>query len=570
MPLDETSRLRILTAPGGPFPLTERVVDGIRLEMFDRDPRTMRDAFLATLAHGDRPAVVYGDERWTYAEQWDIVVALAHALRDDLGVVKGDHVGIAMRNYPEFVFAFWALELLGAVVVPFNGWLKTPELADLVAEARPTVLFADRERIALLRDVDLAASGVRRVVGVRCAANDGSFVDFADLLTGVGAFVEPPACTISPDDPSTLLFTSGTTGRPKGAVHTHRNHTASLLNKYIRAVRIIPSTDGGAPRVAPPAPSVKLVTFPFFHVAGLNTLYTAAYSGHALVLMYKWDAEEALRLIEAEGANELAGPPFVIQTFLAAAATTTRDLGSLRILGMGGSAAPVRLITQIADRFGTAVTPRTGYGMTETTSGVVSISAAEFAAHPDSVGRPLPTAEVALLGEDGQVLGQGEEGEIAIRGPQVVSGYYRMPDSEEFRDGWFRTGDLGRIDEDGLIYIVGRLKDIVIRGGENINCAEVEAALNAHPDVVEAAAFGAPHPTLGEELVAIVRVHDASTVEPDELRSFLADRLAGFKVPARIALSRSMLPRTPSGKIVKRDIAQQMQVAGILQPAGGG
>lgn len=566
MVLDEASRLRILTAPGGAFPLTELVADGVRLQMFDRDPRTMRDAFLATATHGDRLAVVYGDERWTYAEQWDEVVALAHALRDDLGVEKGDHIGIVMRNYPEFIFSFWAAQLVGAVVVPFNAWLKTRELSELIAQSRPKVLFADRERIALLAGEDLSARGVSSLVAVRTDGVAEDAFAFSDLVTRKGEVTAPPPCDIEPEEPSTILFTSGTTGLPKGARHSHRNHSASLLNKLIRAVRVIPSTESSPLEVLPPAPSVKLVTFPFFHIAGMNTLYTAAYSGHTVVLMYKWDADEALRLIETEGVSELAGPPFVIQTFLAAAADMSRNLSSLRVIGMGGSAAPVRVIHEIAERFGSQVTPRSGYGMTETTSGVVSISAAEFQAHPDSVGRPLPTAEVAILGEDGTPVDAGCEGEIAIRGPQVVRGYYDSDESVEFRDGWFHTGDLGRIDENGLIYIVGRLKDIVIRGGENINCSEVEAVLTAHHDVIEAAVFGVPHATLGEELVAIVRVDEESALDAGDLRAFVAERLAAFKVPARIALTHVPLPRTPSGKIIKRDIAETVQVTELLEP----
>jgi long-chain acyl-CoA synthetase len=532
--------------------------------MFDRDPRTLRDAFLATAAFPDHLAVVYEDERWTYGQQWDTVVALAHSLRDRLGVRKGDHVGIAMRNYPEFGFAFWAAQLLGAVVVPFNGWLRTAELTDLIARTEPRILFADEERIALLADVDLAGKGVESVVAVRCelppseTGPDVPVLSLAALLAEAGTHTDPPDQEISPDDPATIVFTSGTTAQPKGALHTHRNHSASLLNKLIRAVGVQQAADGTV-TVTPPAPSVKLVTFPFFHIAGMNTLYTATYSAHTIVLMYKWNAERAVELVERERVSELAGPPFVVQTFLAASEHTDRDLSSLRIMGMGGASTPVRVIAEIARRFGTQVTLRTGYGLTETTSGVISVSAADFANHPAAVGRPLPTAQVVLLGDDGKPVAPGAEGEIAIRGPQVVRGYYGVVDAPEFRDGWFRTGDLGRIDDEGLIYIVGRLKDVVIRGGENINCAEVEAALTAHDDVVEAAALGRPHDTLGEELVAVVRLRPGSTLQEGQLRAFVADRLAGFKVPVQIALTDEPLPRTQTGKLVKREMAQQLK-----------
>ena len=569
MTLDEASRLRILTAPGGAFPLIKRTIDGVDLEMFDRDPRTMRDAFLATAAHAERTAVVYGEERWTFQDQWNTVVALAYALRDELGIRKGDRVGLAMRNYPEFIFTFWAGQLLGAVVIPFNGWLKTEELAELIAESRPTLLVADRERITYLAEEDLAASGVRSIVAVR-AENAPTprvdLIDFDELLGRVGQVSEPPAVDLDPEDPSTILYTSGTTSKPKGALHSHRNHSASMLNKMIRAMRIVPDSPTGPHEILPPAPSTKLVTFPFFHIAGMNTLYTAGYSGHTLVLMYKWDADEAVRLVAAEKVNEVAGPPFVVQTFLEVAAASDADLSSLRIIGMGGSKPPAKVVATIEARFEGRVALRTGYGLTETTSGVVSISAADAARHPDSVGRPLPTAQIAILGEDDQPVAQGQEGEIAVRGPQVVSGYFNRPDADDFRNGWFHTGDLGRIDEEGLVYIVGRLKDVVIRGGENINCAEVEGAITAHPDVLEAAALGAPHETLGEEVVAVARLVPGSEVTAEELRSFVAERLAAFKVPVRIALSDIALPRTPSGKVVKREVVPALSLADLIKP----
>lgn len=575
MTLDETTRLRLLTTPDGAFPLTEIVVDGQRLEMFDREPRTMRDCFLATTAHAEVTAVVYGEERWTYSDQWSEVVALAHALREELGVRKGDHVGLAMRNYPEFIFTFWATQLIGAVLVPYNGWLRARELADLVAGSHPVVLVADQERIALLAEEDLAASGVRTTVAVRCEeAPDGftgrnAVVGYRDLLDRTANPSAVPDVEVVPEDPSTILYTSGTTGRPKGALHRHRNHSASMLNKLIRAVRVTPATDTEPLRVLPALPSVKLMTFPMFHIAGMNTLYTAAYSAHTLVLMYKWNADLAVELVERERVNELSGPPFVIQTFLDAAGATERDLSSLRALGMGGSAASLQVVEAMKERFGDQITPRTGYGLTETTSGVMSIPPHEFAIHPDSVGRPLPTAHVAILDEDDAEVPQGEVGEIAVRGPQVVSGYFDVPEADDFRNGWFHTGDLGRIDEDGLVYIVGRLKDTVIRGGENIYCAEVEAVLTAHPDVLEAAAFGAPHPSLGEELVAVARVRAGSTLRAEDLRSIAAESLAAFKVPARIALVPDELPRTPSGKIVKREIVSTLRVEHLLESASG-
>lgn len=563
MVLDEKRRLELLTAPGGAFPLTDRTIGGRTCKVFDRDPRTLRDAFLAVGRHGDALAIGYQDEHYSYADVWARMARLAHVLRDQYGVAKGDRVGLAMRNYPEFVFAFGAAQLLGAVAVPFNAWLKGRELADQVAEAKPVVLFADGERVQLAHDFAIHGP---KIIGVRTQRTTG-LAHCANLLTDLTPDLDAPAADVAPDDIATILFTSGTTGRPKGAVHSHLNHSASLLNKLIRAVPVTESDDGRPPSVAAPPHACKLVTFPFFHIAGLNTLYNTLYAGQTLILMYKWNAEEAVKLVESERVTEISGPPFIAQTFLGAARDSEYDLSSLRALGMGGAAAPPHVVEEARAVLGERVIPRTGYGMTETTSGVVAISAEDFARRPTSVGRPLPTAEVAIMDPDGRILGADREGEIVIRGPQVIQKYAGGESSETFAHGWFHTGDLGRIDQEGFIYLVGRLKDIVIRGGENINCSEVEHVLGSHPDVHEAAALGAPHPTLGEELVAIVHVSQDSAVTAEELRRHTGTQLAEFKVPARIAVIHQALPRTASGKIVKRELAHELDLGDLLDPA---
>lgn len=535
-----------LTAPGGSFPLVTRTVNGVDLQVFDRDPRTLRDAFLATRAHGDRTAVVFGDERYTFARQWDIVVALAHRLRSDFQVRPGDRVAIAMRNYPEWIFSFWATQLIGATVVPLNAWLTPPELAVLLADSEPKLVIADQDRIDRVRAAENVAALTRvPMIGVRTSAGSAGVTAYADLVQATEG-AEPPDCAVSPDDMATILYTSGTTGRPKGAIGTHLNHAASLLNKLIRAEL------GGAARG-----STKLVTYPFFHIAGINTMYSASYSGHLMVLMYKWDIEDALNLIERERVTEMSGAPFVIRTFIEAAVTSGRDLSSLNSIGLGGSAAPAQLISDVYRYFDGQVSPRTGYGLTETTSGVVAIGGKDYVQRPDSVGTPLPTVEVRVV-DDGSAVPDGELGEITFKGPQVVSGYWKSPEATvaNFRDGWFHTGDIGRIGPDGFVYVVGRMKDIVIRGGENISCGEVEACLGNHPDVVEVAAFGVPHDALGEELGVVVCLTPASTAGAGELRAFVAQRLAAFKIPAHVHLSRRPLPRTATGKVVKQGLAE--------------
>jgi acyl-CoA synthetase (AMP-forming)/AMP-acid ligase II len=535
-----------LTAPGGLFPLVARVVNGVKLEVFDREPRTLRDAFLATRAHGDREAVVFREERYTFARQWDIAVTAAHRLASEFRIRPGDRVAIAMRNYPEWIFAFWATQLVGAVAVPLNAWLAAPELAALVADCDPALVIADQDRIDRIGAAQDRGAGSRvPFIGVRTEGHQADVTPWTDLVGSGPRADEPPDCAISPDDPATILYTSGTTGRPKGAVGTHLNHSASLLNKLIRAEL------GGAVRG-----STKLVTYPFFHIAGINTMYSASYSGHLMVLMYKWDVQDALELIERERVTEMAGAPFVIRNFIESAVSSGRDLSSLNSIGLGGSAAPAQLIADVHGYFGGRVSPRTGYGLTETTSGVVAIGGQTWVERPDSVGPVLPTVEVRVV-SDGIPVPAGETGEITFKGPQVVSGYWNAPEATaaSFRDGWFHTGDIGRIAPDGYLYVIGRMKDIVIRGGENINCGEVEACLGNHPGVIEVAAFGIPHPTLGEELAVVVCLTEAGQATADELRAFVAERLAAFKVPARVYLSRRPLPRTATGKVIKQGLA---------------
>ncbi|BBZ31233.1 fatty acid--CoA ligase (plasmid) [Mycolicibacterium madagascariense] len=562
MALSDADRLALLTGPQGTFPLRQRHRAGHTVEVFDREPRTLRDAFLALSGFGDRVAIVYEQQRWSFAELASETARVAQLLTGHYGIRKGDRVGIAMRNYPEFVFVFAATQIIGAVAVPLNAWLRQDELVDLLNDATPDVLIADQARVDFVHgQVSIP------VVGVRATQLPDGVGDY-DALVNADRSSTPtvPEVSVEPDDPATILFTSGTTAKPKAVVHTHQNHSASLLNKLIRAVQIAAAEPGAAPVVSPPAAACKLVTFPFFHIAGINTMYNTLYSGQSLVLMYKWDAHEAVRLVDHEGVTEISGAPFVVQTFLAAARDTDHDLGSLRSLGMGGGAAPQQLISAIDDVFGGSVTPRTGYGMTETTSGIVAISGEDLRARPTSVGRSLPTVEVAIVDGDHQSVSPGDEGQVAVRGPQVIDGYQGGVSAESFVDGWFLTGDLGRRDEDGFIYLVGRLKDVVIRGGENVSCLEVEQVLERHPAVVEAAVLGAPHDTLGEEVVAVVSLAADAPVEvsPAELTSFAGERLAAFKVPARVAVVRQPLPRTASGKVIKRDLVRELDLQWLL------
>lgn len=536
-------------------------------EQSQLSPRTLREVFELTASYGDRVALVFGDERVTYSEQWTRGLALAHSLKA-AGVSQGDRVVIAMRNFPEWPLVFWSIQLLGAVAVPVNAWLTAPELQAVLSEADPVAVVADEARLSSLGPESLLDQGVSIVLGVRCPQLPDGAVDLEEFMRPHLGVSHVPPVSLEPSDIATIIFTSGTTGRPKGVIGTHWNHVVGLLGKLQRAPR--PASGGPATL----ADVVKLVPFPFFHVAGLNTMMTAAIAGQKAVLMYKWDAREAVRLIESERVAELAGPPFVIQTLLEEAQVTDRDLGSLVSIGTGGSSTPATVIAEIHRIFNGRVSPRTGYGMTETTTGVAAIWGDDYIARPESSGRPLPSADIAILDDLGNPVSQGEVGEIAVRGAQVSPGYFRDPTSYRKADEYFRTQDLGRFDEDGFLYVVGRIKDIVVRAGENVHSAEVERHLLAHPDVLETAVLGIPHPALGEEVAAIMRLRKGSSANPQEIREFLSQRLAAFKVPTRMAFIEVEIPRTQTGKIVKatliHDLGLQDQFAPekIAQPEG--
>jgi long-chain acyl-CoA synthetase len=546
---------RDLTASDGPYPLTESSVDGRRLTVFNRSPFTLAEAFLATRDYGDAEALVYRDERYTYAQQWSLVMRLARELGERYGLVKGDRVVVSMRNFPEWSFVLWAVELLGGVVVPLNAWLTGSELATLIADSKPVVIVADQERIDRLAEYPEAFAGARGVLQARGDLRP-AVTDLAELLAdGLDdSDIEPAA--IAPDETATILYTSGTTGMAKGVIGTHRNHVSTILVMRLRAqaIRQRRAAAGISERATPIG--TTLVTNPMFHIAAFTALTSNIFAGRRVVLMYKWDAREAMRVIEHEQVSELSGPPLVVRELVDLAAEGGHDTSSLVALVNGAALAPPQLIRDIGTVFEGRVSPGTGYGSTETTGVVVTITGQTYLDRPTSVGQPLPTVEIRVRDEKGELVGRNGLGELEIRGPQVAPGYYGNPEatSESFQDGWYCTGDRVRLDDDGFVHIVGRLKDIVIRGGENVYCPEVESALEGHPEVVEAAIIGLPHPMFGEQVAAVVRLKPGATADEPQLIAYVAQHLAPFKVPATITFTQEPLPRTATGKVVKADL----------------
>ncbi|MQA13245.1 MAG: AMP-binding protein [Pseudonocardiaceae bacterium] len=532
------------------------------MRVYTGQPRTLRDILEASRQFGDRDYLVYGDDRLTFADHYRLVAGLARCLRQEYGLVGGDRVAITMRNYPEWGPLFWAIQAAGLIAVPLNAWWTGPELRYAVADSGATLVFADAERVAILQPhlAELAAP----VVEVRGGSQPPDGVrSWRDLVDSLGPDAELPEVTVAPEDDATILYTSGTTGRPKGAIGSHRNHCTNMHNTLLGAtVSAIVANGGVAPD--PPGPDEPqpgvLLTFPMFHIAGITMLCFAALTGTKMVTMYRWDADEARRLIAREQLASAAGVPTLMRQLVEAATEHPDDLTTLAGLSMGGAPIPPELVSRVDTTFASAVAPSNGYGLTETTSAVVSNTGSDYVTHPDSVGRCQPGADLRIVDPGtGADTAEGEIGELWFRGPNVVRGYWNNPDATAaaFTDGWFHTGDLGHV-RNGWVYVVDRRKDVVIRGGENVYCVEVEGALFEHPDVADAAVVGLPHAALGEEVAAVLRLHDGATTGAEDLREHVATRLASFKVPSHVVFWHEPLPRTTTGKVLKRDLRDQI------------
>jgi steroid-24-oyl-CoA synthetase len=561
-----------LTGPGGPFEIAEVEIRGVLTRVWKTAPGSLRDIWDASRAHAARDFLVYEAERYSYARSHVLVANLARRLTEQYGVGRGDRVAIAMRNYPEWALSFWAVVSIGAVAVPLNAWWTGPELAYGLSDSGTKLLIADGERLDRLAG-DLDGLGLAGVVGVRTDALPAGGVDFGDLIGEPDEDASQPEVAVDPDDDVTILYTSGTTGRPKGAVGTHRNITNFLMAAFylgtVRAAAAAGVPAAGADGEAPPPPRT-LLTFPLFHVGGLQShlIPYTAYGG-TLVLMYRWDADLAVDLIEREAVTNFSGVPHTAFDLLERAAARGASLDSLQGLASGATLVPPELVRRVDAQFSSRVAPGNGYGLTETTGAMVVNMGTDYVARSDSVGKPLaPVVDVRFVGPDGADVVPGEVGEIWINGPTIVRGYHNNPEATAaaFTDGWFHTGDLGYVDGDGFVHVVDRLKDVVIRGGENVYAAEVEAVLFEHPDISDAAVVGVPHPSLGEEVAAVLRRRSGSDLDADMVKRHVAGRLAAFKVPAVVEIRDADLPRNATGKVLKRQLRDELGAGAARSP----
>ena len=564
-----------LSAAGAPFAISEIVVRDVPIKVFTAAPPDMRVLWELAAAHADKEYLVYEDERFTYGEIAAQVRCLAHLLHHTHGVGHGDRVAIAMRNYPEWVVGYWATVSLGAAVVGINAWWTPVELEYGIIDSRPKVLIADDERLERVLQVlpAIRADAPLHIIAVRSARplpDDSSRWD--DVVTGDDAPAHLPPATIDPDDDACIFYTSGTTGFPKGAQLTHRGSVHNVMNLAFMATastvaeaKAIADGDLPAPAAAPaaaPAQAVFMAPTPLFHVTACNCiLHPATLTGARVVLTYKWDPARALELIERERVTNFSGVPTMSRELLMHPDWATRDTSSLLGMGGGGAALQPDLVGKIAGALKHGA-PATGYGLTETHGIVTANSARSFIAKPDSCGPVVPTLDAKLVDDDGTDLpaGPATVGQLCVRGAVVIKGYLNRVEAtaEAIRDGWFNTGDIARIDDDGFVYIVDRAKDMVLRGGENVYCSEVETVIYQHDAVAEAAVFGVPDERLGEAVGVAIVLRDGASMTDDDLRSFLAERMAKHKIPAHVWFRTEQLPRNANGKFVKRELREQL------------
>lgn len=553
--LDEA--IALVAAPGQIFATEEVPLGTGTVRRFVNAPPTLKTFFDG--ARGlPETFLVYEDEEWSFARVMEEADALAYALVHTYGVKVGDRVGIAMRNLPEWIVSFAAILSIGAVSVSLNAWWTEDEMDYAINDAGLSLLIADPERI-----VRASAPCVRASVPILGVRLD----DLQPLAPGVSRWddvVVPgtpmPAVEFGPDADATILYTSGTTGFPKGAVSTHRAISNAIMafasNGSVQAARrgeagaaVSPTGDAG--------PQCFILIVPLFHVTGCIPVMMSCFSWHMkLVMMYRWDPERALQLIERHKVTTFVGVPTQSWDLLENPNFSKYDTSSLVAVGGGGAPAPPKLVARVETSFKRG-RPTIGYGMTETNAYGPGHSGDDYVSHPTSTGHtPTIVMDVEIRDDDNKAVGPDEHGEIWMRSPTLIRGYWNKPEAtaETIVDGWLRSGDVGRIDADGFLYVEDRAKDMVLRAGENVYSAEVEAALYDHPAVLEAAVFGVPHERLGEEVAAVVVLRPGEHVDADELRAHVASRIAAFKVPTLIAFSKEPLPRNPAGKFLKREL----------------
>ena len=534
-----------VTAPGAPFEVVVDDVLGVPLPVFAQRQRSLREMLRSSARYGDAGYFTLGDRTLTFADNLARTASVAAALRDRYGVQKGDRIAIFSANRPGYAVLFWAAVSTGAIVTAYNGWWTVDEVRHATDLTTPTIVFGDARRLARVEHLDLGATVVE-------------FEREFETLAGYAPSAELPSTPIDDDDPAVNLYTSGTTGRSKGAVVSHRGLVGfvqvNFCNGAVKARAA--QLQGGAPAPSPSGPNVTLMTSPMFHVSGMFAgIILGLASGMRLVLREgRFDEEDVLRIIERERITSWAPVGGLGMRVIDHPRFSHYDTSSIRMISFGGgptSPASREKIQRAFPSIGNNMA--NGYGSSETVAAVSSNSGAEYDAMPESAGRVNPTCEIQIWDERDTPVPDGVEGEVHVRSAYNMLGYWNDPDATRKTlkgNGWLATGDIGRM-EHGMLTINSRARDMNIRGGENIYPIELERRLDAHPGVAESSVVGVDHPVLGQEVKAIVVPVAGVDLAPADLARWVAETLAPYKVPTVWELRADALPRNASGKVLK-------------------
>jgi long-chain acyl-CoA synthetase len=548
---------QMLTGPGGTFEVVDGLVDGVSMKLYrDRLPSLRSVAELAA-GRGDQTFLVHGARRLSYAEFFAAVNSTSEQLTSRFGIEHGDRVAVLSANNPEWCTSFWGTVNVGAILVGLNGWWKTDEILYGLQDSGSKVLVTDRGRFTRIAEQLDLLPDLEAVFIVD--ADPSEFGDdprlhrFAEL-TSEPATTAFPSVEISEADYAVIFYTSGTTGRPKGAISSHRNMIANLQNTIYNTVATAMLNED-APPVGGTSQTTALLTSPLFHVSGCHSsLVVGTLGGVKLVIPEgKFEPEKALRLIQDEAVTIWATVPTMVWRVCEYPGRDAYDTSTVTTVAFGGSPSAEELQRKVRDTFPNVRSTSNAYGLTETSSVATVISGHDALAKPESVGPPVPVVELRIVDSSGRDVGAGQPGEVWIKGPIVMPGYWGKPDAtgEALTDGWLRSGDIGYLDDDGYLFITDRAKDMIIRGGENIYCVEIEQRLVLHPDIADAAVLGVAHAELGEEVKAVIEVRPGVELTDDEVRSWVAAVLADFKVPRYVEFTTEKLPRNASGKLLK-------------------
>ncbi|RVT94548.1 class I adenylate-forming enzyme family protein [Sphingomonas crocodyli] len=597
--IDRAEAIRRVMAPGSDWEMVTEMVDGQPLRLFRGFARTLPDFYQQALdTYGDRILFVDGDTTFTYADIFAESARLAVALRDRFGVGAGSRVGIVMQNCREYLTSFTAVTMLGGVGVLINSRGTGGEIARAIEDTDCALVIADGKRIARLLassnppppggggsvadgggghetsgsspSSPSVASGDtspwRGRMNVPLIATDGDLPGVASYADLIAAIPETPffARPADPGELAAMMFTSGTTGRPKGAALAHRSMLAGLsVSVFANAVgtEMIRAAMGPAADAMLARQSANLMIAPLFHVSGLHNVYLRALAqGGRIHRLSRWDPEEAIRLIAEHRIESIGCVPTMMWDILRSPIFADHDLSCLRSIGAGGAPFPDNLVREMKEKL-PGCTIGMGYGMTESNGAGTNIGGPDLAARPGAVGRPNPLTDIRIVDDQAQPLPQGETGEIAMRGSVVMQGYFGNAEATAAKivDGWLLTGDVGRFDAEGYLHLVDRKTQMIITGGENVYCAEVEAALSTHPDVREVVAVGVPDDRLGERVVAAIAAQPGVAIDTQALDAHVRARLADYKAPRDYVVQPDPFDRTANAKIDRRAVTEAVR-----------